>query len=89
MAFLVVEYEFNPPITREGLSQMKAQLAPCTSVRQIRGIRTVIAADGSRGFCEIEAPDAETVREAYRSARVPFRSVWPAHLFEPPPAREG
>jgi hypothetical protein len=84
MPFLIVEYEFDPPVTREGLAEMKAKLAPCVGMRQIRGIRTIISADGSRGFCEIEAPDAETVREAYRSARVPFRSVWQAQLFEAP-----
>ena len=87
MAFLIIEYEFDPPITEEGLRQMRAQLAPCVGVRNIRGIRTVIAEDGTRGFCELEAPDAETVREAYRSARVPFRSVWSAHLIEPRPPR--
>jgi hypothetical protein len=85
MPFLIIEYDFDPPITAEGLQQMKAQLAPCAGVRNIRGIRTVIAEDGRRGFCELEAPDAETVREAYRSAKVPFRSVWPAHVIEARP----
>jgi hypothetical protein len=89
MPFLIIEYDFDPPITAEGLRQMKAKLAPCVGVRNIRGIRTVIAEDGTRGFCEVEGPDAETVREAYRIARVPFRSVWPAHFIELRPPQGG
>ena len=88
MPVLIIEYDFDPPITEEGLAQMGAQLAPCIGVRQIRRLRTVIAADGRHGFCELEGPDAETVREAYRSARVPFRSVWPAQLYDGLPPSE-
>jgi Protein of unknown function (DUF4242) len=89
MPYLIVEYEFNPPITEEGLAQMGTKLAPCAALRRIRRLRTVIAADGRRGFCELEAPDAETVREAFRSARVPFHAVWPARLFDGLPPSEG
>ena len=83
MPYHIIEYDFTPPITDEGLAKMSAQLAPCTGARGIRWLRTVVSHDRKRGWCELEAPDAETIREAYRSARVPFRSVWPAHLFEP------
>jgi hypothetical protein len=89
MPLLIIEYEFDPPITADRLQQMKALLAPCIGIRNIRGLRTVIAEDGTRGFCELEAPDAETVREAYRSARVPFRCVWPAHVLELRPPSAG
>ncbi|HWO14065.1 MAG TPA: nickel-binding protein [Polyangiaceae bacterium] len=88
MPVLIVEYEFNPPITEEGLAQMGAKLAACEGIRQIRRLRTVLAADGRRGFCELEAPDAETVREAFRSAHIPFRSVWPARLYDGLPPSE-
>lgn len=79
---VVVEYEFDPPITDEGLKSMSVALAPCVNARNIHHLRSLIAGDGRRGYCELEAPDAETVREAYRSARVPFRSVWSATLIE-------
>lgn len=89
MAYLIVEYAFNPPITHEGLKQMASTLAPCTQARRIRRLRTVISLDGSRGYCELEAADAETVREAYRTARVPFIAVWQAHLYDASPPSEG
>lgn len=81
MPYLIVEYDFNPPATDQELARMSASLGPCLEVRNVKRIRTVISEDRRRGFCEFEAADAETLREAYRSARVSFRSVWPAtHL---------
>jgi hypothetical protein len=82
MPYIIVEYDFDPPITDEVLDQMSGALAACASARQLRRLRTVISSDGKRGFCELEAPDAETVRETYRAARVPFRSVWSAQLLD-------
>jgi len=82
MPYVIVEYDFDPPITDEGLERMTSALAACASARQLRRLRTVIAADGKRGFCEFEAPDAETVRETFRSAKVSFRSVWSARLLD-------
>lgn len=89
MPYIIVEYDFVPPVTDERLQDMAAALQPCVEARQIRRLRTIISHDRRRGWCELEAPDAETVREAYRSARVSFRSVWPAHLFDVRPPSEG
>ena len=82
MPYVIVEYDFDPPITEEDLQRMAGALAACESARPLRRLSTVISADRKRGYCELEAPDAETVREAYRSARVPFRSVWAAQLLD-------
>jgi hypothetical protein len=44
------------------------------------------------GCCEYYAPDAETLREAYHTAKVKFARVWPAMLFEgdaPPDTQPG
>jgi hypothetical protein len=89
VAFVVVEYDFDPPITDEGLGQLVRVLGPCTAARRIERLRSVISQDGTRGYCELEAPDAETVREAYRLARVPFRAVWEATTVYRARARTG
>jgi len=89
MPYIIVEYDFDPPVTDEILAQWSSALAPCASVRQISRLRSVLSADRRRGYCEFEAPDAETVREAFRSARVPFRSVWSADLFDVRPPSKG
>jgi hypothetical protein len=88
MPYVIVEYEFNPPITDAGLQQMTTSFALCAGARHIRKLRSVISIDRRRGYCEFEAPDVETVREAFRSAKIEFRSAWTAHLFDANPPSE-
>jgi hypothetical protein len=85
MAYVIVEYDFNPPITDAGLQQMTTSFAQCAAVRHIRKLRSVISIDRRRGYCEFEAPDVETVREAFRSAKIEFRSAWTADLYDVSP----
>jgi hypothetical protein len=80
MVHLIVEYEFSTPITDDALARMSTALGPCMQARKLRRIRTVISLDRLRGYCEFEAPDAESVREAYRTARIPFRAVWAGNV---------
>jgi hypothetical protein len=89
MPFLIVEYDFSPPVTNEDLGRMKAALTPCLEVRNIRKLRSIISEDGRRAFCEYEAVDAETLREAYRVAGIGFRTVWPAQLYDFNPPSQG
>ena len=84
MPYLIVEYDYDPPLTDEELNRSSAALKPCLDVRGIRRLRTFLSTDRRRGFCEFVAPDAETVREAYRSAKVKFDRVWAADLYGPP-----
>jgi len=84
MPYLIVEYEYDPPLTDELLNELSANLNPCLEVRGIRRLRTFLSSDRRRGFCEFVAPDAESVREAYRSARVKYERVWTADLYGPP-----
>jgi len=44
-------------------------------------MRTYVSADRSRGLCVFEAPDAESVRIAHRSANVDFDRVWVGDAF--------
>lgn len=89
MPYLIVEYDFAPPLTDRDLEIASAALAPCLEVRNIRKLRSVISEDRRRGYCEFEAADAETLREAYRSAKVGFRSVWSAQIFDYLPPSQG
>jgi hypothetical protein len=84
MPYLIVEYRYDPPLTDEALNVTSAALTPCLEARNVRRLRTYLATDRTRGFCEFEAADAESVREAFRSAKVKFENVWSADLFGPP-----
>jgi Protein of unknown function (DUF4242) len=83
MAYLIVEYIFEPALTEAQLNRDSAALNPCLDVRGIRRLRTFLAIDRRRGFCEFEAADAETVREAFHIAGVRFERVWAADLYGP------
>jgi hypothetical protein len=44
---------------------------------------SLLSADRHRMICTFEAPDAESVRQAYRQADVGFSKVWTAQVIEP------
>jgi hypothetical protein len=81
MASIIVEYGFDQPKSDEELSRMAKQLDPCLEIRNGTWVRSSLSSDRKRMICEFEAPDAESVREALRSARHAFERVWPAHVF--------
>ena len=83
MAYLLVEYLYDPPVTAAQLTKQSEALGDCLQVRGVTRLRSWVANDGRRGLCEYRAPDAESVREAYRAAGVSVARIWPATLFEP------
>jgi hypothetical protein len=78
MAVIIVEERFEPPIDPSQGSPVADELSPCLPVYDVHWLSSYIAADGSRCVCVYEADTAEAVRRAYRTAGVPFESVWPA-----------
>jgi hypothetical protein len=89
MPYLVIEYSFNPPLPDEMNQQAFAALKPCLEMRGIRRLRSYVSTDRNWGICEYEAADAESVREAYRSAKIPYAKIHLADLFEFGPAKLG
>ena len=86
MPHFVVEYSFDPPLTDDSLKGAFDALKPCLEVRNIRRMRSWLADDRTRMLCEYEAGDTQAVRDAYRSASVPFVRVWSGKVFEFGPA---
>lgn len=82
MARVMLEQTFETPISDEELARFSKQLDPCLELRDGAWARSYLSLDRKRVFCEFEAPDAESVREALRSADVPFDRVWSAHVFD-------
>jgi hypothetical protein len=82
MARIVMEQTFEQPMSDEELARLSKQLDPCLDMRDGTWARSYLSLDRKRMFCEFEAPDAESVRDALRLARVPFDRVWPAQVFD-------
>ena len=78
---LIVESVFEPPLTDEQHNQCAKRLDPCLEAHGATWMRSYLSHDRKRMFCHFEAPDAEAVRESYRSADVNFERVWTAELY--------
>jgi len=83
MARLILEKEFDPPLTPEQHDLDAQRMDGCLDAYGARWIRSFLSTDRKRIVCEFEAEDAEAVRSAFRSAGVPFARVWTAEVFEP------
>jgi hypothetical protein len=81
MARVLVEQVFQEPLTDERFAVLSRQLDPCLEVRNGAWRRSALALDKLSIVCEFEAPDAESVREAFRSSGIPFERVWTAHVY--------
>jgi hypothetical protein len=81
MARVMVEQAFKEPLTDERFAELAKQLDPCLEIRDGMWRRSALSKDKLRLVCEFEAPDAESVREALRLAKVPYERVWAADVF--------
>jgi hypothetical protein len=78
MATVVAEYRYEEPLTVERHERDAPRLADCLEVREARLVRTHVSRDRTRRISVFEAADAESVRNAHRSANIHFESIWPA-----------
>jgi hypothetical protein len=82
MHHIVVEHLYDPPVTEVALSAAFERLQPFLYERGLRRLRSWIADDGSRGFCEFEGSDIQSLADAYQQARVQFVRMWTGTLIE-------
>jgi hypothetical protein len=78
VAVIMVDERFDPPIDLEHGSPVADKVGPCLPVYDVQWLSSYISTDGTRCVCVYEADSAETVRRVYRTAGVPFESVWTA-----------
>ena len=81
MSLLKVETTTNRLITAEMLADTR--VLDCLEVRNGKWRYSLLSADRHRMICTFEAPDAESVRQAYHQADVGFSKVWTAQVIEP------
>ncbi|HBB36085.1 MAG TPA: DUF4242 domain-containing protein [Cyanobacteria bacterium UBA8803] len=82
MVRVLVEATHNPPLTEEFLQFEIKVPNPCLVARNVRWLRSFVSRDRRRTICELEATDADTVREAYRQAGYSVERVWVANIVE-------
>lgn len=82
MVHVIVETTHAPSLNEDIWSEAYCKLTPCLELRNARRLRTLLSLDRRRTICELEATDAESVRESYRAAGLPFDRVWTAEIWE-------
>jgi hypothetical protein len=79
---VVIEQVFDPPLTDEEHGRIGKRVDKCLEIRNARWMRSYLSADRKRMVCEFDAPDAQSVRDAYRAAGVAFERVWGAEVYK-------
>ena len=75
-ANVLVTRAFDKPVTLEEIQSIEDAGAWCLETRYVKFVRTFFSADCTRMACIYRAPDAESVRQAQRQARMPVDRVW-------------
>ena len=83
MGVYVVERDFGEPVPESALSATLERLGPCLDQYGLRWLQSYVSEDKTRMTCVFEAPDAESVRAANRSAEAHFDRVWRAEVIGP------
>jgi hypothetical protein len=81
MARVVVEQTFLEPLSDERFFALAKQLDPCLEIRNGMWRRSSLSRDRLRLICEFEAPDAQSVRDALRSANIAFDRAYAADVY--------
>ena len=81
MARVMVEQVFSEPLSDERYASGSKRVDACLEIRGGMWRRSSLSKDKLRMVCEFEAPDAESVREAFRAAGASFERVWTADVF--------
>jgi hypothetical protein len=83
MEMVVVERSFEEPINVEDLQASEKRAQWCLQLHHVEFLHSYVSADRRRLICVYRAPDAESVRAANATARLPFERVWTASVFKP------
>jgi hypothetical protein len=83
MPIYVVNRSFENPLKVEDFAAAGKVLMPCLEARDVKWVSSHLSSDGTHSICVYEAVDAESVREANRTAGMPFDKVWQAVRFTP------
>jgi hypothetical protein len=83
MAIIKVETVSDRPIIPEILQDEYSLKLPCLEARNARWQYSLLSVDRDRMICTFEAPDAESVRQAYRQANADFgKKIWTALVID-------
>ena len=87
MERVIVERQFDTPITYDFYDQVRRAGQWCLDQYRVDYHATYLSADGRRTVCIFDAPDAEALRSVSRTLGVPEGSTWTAAFRIPDAVR--
>jgi Protein of unknown function (DUF4242) len=83
MSLIIVETITEQPLTTEVLNDAHERVMPCLEARNVVWRYSLLSADRQRMICTFDAPDAGSVRDAYRKGDAFFSRIWAGELIQP------
>jgi hypothetical protein len=83
MPLYIVEHEYKEPLTEEKHNAEAKRADPCLAKYGVSWKASYLATDRMKMVCEFESETSEKIRDALRSAEVPFARVWQTLKYTP------
>lgn len=80
MTDIVIQSEHDPALTPDQLGRLIEQAGNCLETHRVHWRALMISEEGTRLFCHLQGPDAESVRIAFRQAGLRPGALWPARV---------
>jgi len=74
---VIGELSFDAPISAVELAKLQCADGWCFGSRRVRLVGLFLARDRKRAVLLFQAPDAESVRQAFRHTQTHFDDIWP------------
>jgi hypothetical protein len=76
MTLLVLERQFDPPISPQDVIGMAKSGGWCFEQYKVQWLGSMLASDGRAMVCRFESSDAESIRQALRKLDADIRMLW-------------
>jgi hypothetical protein len=79
----IFEGTYPDGFTQAEWDEATRHVLPCYAERGVEWVQSYVSLDRTRLVCELNAPDAEVIRESHRKFGIPFDLVWSATVLKP------
>jgi hypothetical protein len=79
---VIGELSFDAPLASLELAKLQCSDKWCFGSCRVRLVRLFLARNRKRALLLFQAPDAESVRQAFRHTQTHFDEIWPCATFD-------
>jgi len=79
---VLVGRPLQAPVAAQDVRENGRRAADCLEMHRVEWVESYLASDGTQMLCRFRAPDAESVRNAFRQVGESFAAIW-SGAFDP------